>query len=383
MWPRSRQAQFVLVVGAAAFASMYLLLSAGPALVARTTGSFGAGLVTTVFMAFTIIAQFLTPIGLRRLPPARLLLVSLLFLSLPSLVYAVEAPAWILIAAAALRGIGFGLMTIVCTAMVSLYAEPGRQGAALGVYGLSTSVTGIVAPSLGVLILDAWGGLLVAGVAFAVPLFGAFFLGPIQRATPDPVSSRHSDPSSSPARAWTLPRFAPLAIFVPAAVAYGCSYTFLPLFSGVAVLALLALGVGFAAGRVIGGRLVDHMRSAVVTGPCALLAAAGLLLLAWSPANALGIVGSCVLGLGIGGTASASLAGMMASVPPAQYGFVSTAWNLSFDLGIAAGGLGLGLLIAPLGFSGGSTLLAGVMVIAVVAFFVPLARLRPWAGNVP
>lgn len=381
MWPGTRQAQCVLIVGAAAFASMYLLFSAGPVMVARTTGSFGAGLVTTVFMTLTIIAQFLTPMGLRRLAPARLLLLSLLFLSLPSVVYALDVPAWVLVGAAALRGIGFGLMTIVCTAMVSLYAEPGKQGAALGLYGLSTSVTGIIAPSLGVVILEAWGGLLVALAAFVIPLVGVLFLGPIQRATPRPVSSRHDESDGPAETAWTWPRFAPLAIFVPAAIAYGGSYTFLPLFSSLAAVGLLALGVGFAIGRIVGGRLVDRTRSAVVTAPFALVGAAGLAMVAWSPLPAVGVVAAALLGFGIGGTASASLAGMMASVPPAQYGFVSTAWNLSFDLGIAMGGLGLGLVIAPLGFAGGSSVLAVIMVLAVVAFFLPLSRLRRYSGN--
>ena len=70
---------------------------------------------------------------------------------------------------------------------------------------------------------------------------------------------------------------------------------------------------------------------------------------------------------------------MMASVAPYRYGFVSTAWNLSFDLGIAIGGLGLGLLIAPLGFASGASVIAVVIVFTVIALFVPLSRLGRYA----
>ena len=363
MWPGSRQAQSVLVVAAAAFSGMYVLFSAGPVMVADSAGSFGAGLITTVFMALTIVAQFLTPFGLRRLPPARLLLASLLFLSVPSVVYALDVAAWVLVVAAGLRGLGFGLMTIVCTALVSVYAEPGKQGSAIGVYGLATSVTGIVAPSLGVIILDGLGSGVVAIAAFALPLVGAFFLKPIQAASPQPMAPRKADTSHSD-RVWTWARFAPLMIFVPVAVAYGGSYTFLPLFSALAALGLLMLGVGFAIGRIMGGRLVDRSKSVWVVTSFALVAAAGIVL---------------VLGFGIGGTASASLASMMASVAPSRYGFVSTAWNLSFDLGIAIGGLGLGLLIAPLGFASGASVIAVVIVFTVIALFVPLSRLGRYA----
>jgi len=358
---------------------MYILFSAGPVMVASSTGSFGAGLITTVFMALTIIAQFLTPFGLRRLAPARLLLISLLFLGLPSLVYAWDVGAWVLVVAAGFRGVGFGLMTIVCTALVSLYAQPGRQGSALGVYGLATSVTGIVAPSLGVILLDGLGKGVVALAAFALPLVGVFFLRPIQEASPQPMAPRKADAPHDPERAWTWARFAPLVIFVPVAIAYGGSYTFLPLFSALAAVGLLMLGVGFAIGRIVGGRLVDRTASAWVTAPFALIATAGIVALAWAPSDAVSPVACLILGFGIGGTASASLASMMASVSPSRYGFVSTAWNLSFDLGIAIGGLGLGLLIVPWGFASGMSVLAVLMVLMVLVLFVPLTRLRRYA----
>lgn len=377
MWPRERQARAILAIGAAAFASMYLLLSAGPIMVAAQMGSFGAGLVTTVFMLLTILAQFATPVGLSRVPPAPLLAASLLLLGVPSLVFALPVGPAPLVIAAAARGVGFGLMTIVCTALVSLYATPGKQGTALGTYGLATSLTGIVAPGLGVLLYEGVGRVAAAGLAFAVPLIGLALLGPIRAASPTPLTARSPGSDPDVGRRWTLARLAPLVIFVPAAVTYGTTYTFLPLFSGQAALALVLLGLGFAMGRVAGGRLVDSRRSATVVVPFALLAAAGIALVAWWPQPLGAALWAVVLGVGIGGTASASLAGMMASVPPARYGFVSTAWNLSFDLGIAIGGIGLGLIIAPLGFSTGGLVLAGTLVIAACVMLVPVRHLKP------
>jgi len=262
---------------------MYFLLSAGPVMVASQLGSFGAGLVTTVFMVLTIVAQFSTPVGLSRIPPARMLALSLLLLAVPALAYAVPVEAWLLILAAAVRGIGFGFMTIVCTALVSHYAEPGRQGLALGTYGLATSLTGIVAPGLGVLLLESVGAAAVAGAAVVVPLLGLMLLRPIAAASPQPLTPRKDAVPEGLGPRWTLPRFAPLAIFVPAAVAYGATYTFLPLFSPVAALGLLMMGIGFAVGRVAGGRLVDSRKSASVVIPFALIAALGIGLVAWLP----------------------------------------------------------------------------------------------------
>lgn len=376
MWPRASEARAVLIVGAAAFASMYLLFSAGPVMVSEQLGSYGAGLLTTVFMLLTIAAQFATPVGLSRVPPAGLLALSLLLLGVPSLAYMFEADAWLMIVAAAFRGVGFGLMTIVCTVLVSHYAEPGRQGAALGTYGLATSLTGIVAPGLGVFLFEEFSRVVTAGAAFVIPLIGLALLAPIRSASPHPLTGGGGSSDADLGRRWTLARFAPLVIFVPVAVTYGGSYTFLPLFSSLPALGLLMLGLGFAAGRVAGGRLVDSRRSASVVVPFAFVTALGIGLVAWWPHPLGAALCGVVLGVGIGGTASASLAGMMASVPPARYGFVSTAWNLSFDLGIALGGLGLGLLIVPLGFAGGVSVLAGIIVVVTAVMALPVGKLQ-------
>jgi len=65
----------------------------------------------------------------------------------------------------------------------------------------------------------------------------------------------------------------------------------------------------------------------------------------------------------------------MASVTAARYGFVSTAWNLSFDLGIAVGGLGLGVVVAQSGFGGGAVVMVALILVATAAMALPVTRL--------
>ncbi len=130
----------ILVVGTLGFASWYVLSTVTPVLSYNLAGSIGAGLSTTVFMAFTIVAQICTPFALKRYRPHLILGLALLLLGIPSLVYLGQPNLTMILTAAALRGIGFGLITIISTALVTIYAATGREGAALGLYGLSTSL---------------------------------------------------------------------------------------------------------------------------------------------------------------------------------------------------------------------------------------------------
>jgi predicted MFS family arabinose efflux permease len=117
----------------------------------------------------------------------------------------------------------------------------------------------------------------------------------------------------------------------------------------------LLFGLGFAVGRLTGGRLVDRWPARAVLGPSIFLAA-------------------IALGLSIGSIASSSLTGLMKAANPCDYGLVSTAWNLSFDLGIAIGGVGVALLVGAAGFTGTFLVLGGLFAVALILGLIGLRR---------
>ncbi len=165
-----------------------------------------------------------------------------------------------------------------------------------------------------------------------------------------------------------------LAIFIPAAVVYGSMYTFIPLATSSAVLMLLLFGLGFAIGRLAGGRLVDRWSASVVLVPSVFVAVAGMLGLPLLLDSGLIWLAAIPLGLAIGSIASSSLTGLMKAANPRDYGLVSTAWNLSFDLGIAIGGLGVALLVGASGFTGAFLVLSGLLAVALILGLIGLRR---------
>jgi Arabinose efflux permease len=120
------------------FAGFALLIPVVPLWVIRGgSDDLGAGLVTGVMMACTVLAQ----LSMRRCSPAwggggR-------SCSAPGCSgcprWVTSPPTWLwpVIALAALRGFGFGIVTVCGATAVASFVEPGRRGRALGALGLA------------------------------------------------------------------------------------------------------------------------------------------------------------------------------------------------------------------------------------------------------
>jgi predicted MFS family arabinose efflux permease len=80
------------------------------------------------------------------------------------------------------------------------------------------------------------------------------------------------------------------------------------------------------------------------------LTAAGIAAMAATGTPSAVIGGALVLGAGFGLLQNATLSLMYARVPAGGEGAVSAIWNAAYDLGLAAGALGAGLLITSIGY---------------------------------
>lgn len=347
---RGRAMPAVLWAGGLGFSGYFMMLALAPAMASEYGGDVAAGTVTTTFMLATVATQVSMSRLLRVHTPQALLRLSLLLLGLPTLAYLLPNVLLLGLAAAALRGIGFGIITIMTTALVSIYAPEGERGAALGFYGFMTSAAGVVFPALSVFMLGRSQGFISVVVAAALPLFGLAVLKPIKEASPSPVLPAGAQGSSlrSACANWAI--LLPVLMFVPSAIAYGGLFTFLPRSSSVPTASLLFFGGGFAVGRYLGGRLSDRFRTAQIVVGFTLLALLGVLATAINSDGIGAALFPLCAGLGVGSTATTSLMMVMRALRPGEDGLGSTIWNIFFDIGIAIGGLGLGLLSSNSGY---------------------------------
>ena len=221
------------------FAGFALLIPVVPLWVIRGgSDDLGAGLVTGVMMACTVLAQ----LSMRRLLPGLgwrwTLVLGAGLLGLPALGHLATDMLWPVIALAALRGLGFGIVTVCGATAVASFVEPGRRGRALGALGLA-----IAAPQFILVPVAPWlaerAGFRLVFLLAVLPALAIPLAWPIARAVGD--RDRAPDDGSGGGTAAGLWRVlaGPIAALVVITAAGGAILTFTS-----HILASPALGFG-------------------------------------------------------------------------------------------------------------------------------------------
>jgi MFS family permease len=327
----------VLIATAGGFLGFFLLVSAVPYIAARSGGRFAAGLLTFALMLTTIAMQAVIAPLLRRFSPRALFVTGLLLMGPPTVLYSLSQSVASLTAVTLIRGAGFGLITVLASSLVAAYARPGSRGSALGVYGVAATVWAAFAPALGVA-LSRSSIIAISLLGMLPPLVGLMgLLRPLPPATIQAPSAVNARPVAR------LALGLPLIVFTAVAAAIAAGFTFLPLLVvASAPVLLLLFGLGFAAGRLLAGRLLDRGRSPtalvlILLGNLLL----GLTMLATSDVVAVAM-GAAISGLGSGCLCTVTLAMMFDRTGPGGIARASILWNLSYDVGQAIGAIALG-----------------------------------------
>ncbi|GHB88714.1 MFS transporter [Streptomyces anthocyanicus] len=383
---RSPGIPHLLTVGAFCFAGLALLLPVSPAwAVAKGADEFGAGLVTAVLMAATVLAQLCVRTALRTIGWPRTLALGALLLGLPALVQSLSDHLVPILVTTALRGAGFGIVTVCGATAAAALAPRGRQGAAIGLYGLAVALPQVVltpaAPWLmGTFALPA---IVACGVLPVLAL-------PWTRALGRAVEARTDGPPTQdgrtghPAPAATVLRriLLPLTVLLLVTAAGGAVLTFAPQFTSTPALAatgLLALTATAALARWGCGELADRIALRPITALLASTACAGLALIAL----AVGpdgetvlplLAGLLLLGTAYGGLQSLTLVQAFDLAGAEDRHMTSVAWNIGYDAGTGLGSLALGLAAQAATFSTGFAVMSAVMAAVVLAVLLTPGR---------
>lgn len=360
------------------FSGYAALLAVAPAwAVSGGASEAGAGLVNGVLLAATVLTQLLVPRLVRSCGTGPVLVAGLVLMGLAAPAYALSSALGPILAWSAVRGAGFGILTVMGSTIVARLVPPARRGEAIGVYGLAVAVPNLLLMPGSVLVAEEFG----YGWAFAVaslPLLGvpaALALGrrlhEVEAAASEPV------PSSSFDRRAVLPLLPPTLILFAVTMGGGALMTFAPqvgVGGGVAALVLLVLGVGAALARWLVGRLADRHGPQVFIAPLLVVCAVGLGLCAWAVARAdalLLVVGALVLGPAYGALQNLTLVVALAQVSAARIPTASAVWNIGFDAGTASGSVLAGAIAAASSFGVAFGVLAVTVAAALALTRVP------------
>jgi predicted MFS family arabinose efflux permease len=365
----------VVLLTLAAFAALFgfqLLISVVPLYADEAGGgSSGAGLATAAFMLSTVLTQIQMPRILRRFGYRPALAAGLLFIGIPALFYAYAATLAPILAVTLVRGVGFGIVTVVFAALIVGLAPPGRRGEALGLLGLAITLPSIFGNAFGLWLVDRFGFEMVFLLGGASPLLGLAVIPGIRSAAAD-----GGDAQSEAGFFAGLGRAPLRRIFILFAIVTmtgGVVITFLPLAvsgSGAfsAAGALLVFGVASTVGRWWGGRFGDRRDPRLLLAPGLIICAAGVAGLPFGDAPML--AGAVLFGTGFGLLQNASLILMMERVSKTEFGLGSTLWNAAFDAGTGIGAFSFGFVISAVGFHWSFLLCSALLLLALVPVFL-------------
>lgn len=363
----------LLLVTLAGFTGYAVLLPTAALWVLRGGADLaGAGLVNGVVLLFTVLTQPVIPALLRRFGWGPVLATGVGLMGIPSLAHLLTDALAPTLALSAVRGLGFGVLTVTGSAAVAELVDPRRRGAAVGAYGLA-----IALPLVAVLPVAPW---LAEEVSFAVvfglgalPLLGipgALALGRHfhQRAASEPAST----PSSTSAVAPTgrlrgiAPLIPPMLLLLGITLPGGAVLTFAPQLvddPGLVVLLLVALNATAALARWRIGSFADIKGPGAFVPPLVVLGTLGMagvaLAVHWTSPVLL-VVSGAVLGIAYGGLQNLTLLLSFAAVERGRYGTASAVWNIGFDLGTALGSVLIGAIAAGADFTVALLVAAGI-----------------------
>src|SRR6478672_6894196 len=216
------------VMTAAGFSGYALLLTVAPLwAVEGGAGTAGSGLVNGVLLVFTVLTQLLVPRALERFGWGPVLTAGLVLMGVPGILYGLSDGLPAILGLSALRGAGFGVLTVTGSAAVAALVDPRRRGEAIGVYGLAVALPNLVLLPAGPWIAETFGFWWVFGLD-VLPLAGipaALRLASTIRST-----STHGDavaPIDTDASVLRL-IFRPILLLLAVTLAGGAVITFTP-----------------------------------------------------------------------------------------------------------------------------------------------------------
>ncbi|WP_424346789.1 MFS transporter [Kocuria sp. CH-021] len=374
----------LLTMTALGFSGYAALLAVAPLWAVRGgADAVGAGLVNGVLMLFTVLTQLFVPRALRRFGWGPVLVTGMLLLGLPALAHGASAALGPTLALSAVRGLGFGVLTVTGSALVAELVEPQRRGKAIGAYGLAIAGPQVLFLSAGPWIAEQLGFWVVFALASL----------PAAAVVPAVGLARMLDhvPEAVDARAPYLSLLPPMGLLLGVTLAGGALITFMAQMSSSAVLttlALLLMNVAAALARWRIGSWSDRHGPQRFIPPLVLLTTAGMAVLAWAVhdpratvAPAL-LVGAAMVGISYGGLQNLTLVVTFQAVSRQHYGPASAVWNIGFDAGTGIGAVVVGMVAAGTSFST-ALLVAGAISLLTLPLALARAGRRTRAGRAP
>jgi MFS family permease len=376
----------LLVMTCAGFSGYALLLTVAPLwAVEGGATTAGSGLVNGVLLLSTVLTQLLVPRALQSFGWGPVLTVGLALLGVPGVLLSLSDRLGVILAVSAVRGVGFGVLTVTGSAAVGALVGAQRRGEAIGAYGLVVAIPNLIllpvgpwiAENIGYWVVFTLSALPLVGIPTALRLASALRVSAPDLHPGVGVTSDPGDPISAAYRRLLRPMLLLLAV----TLAGGAVITFTPQMvddASVAAGGLLLMGLSTALSRWRFGVFADRHGAQRFLMPLVPLTGVAMALLSWSVADSEDIrdgafvVAMLMIGLCYGSLQNLTLLISFEAVSRRHHNLASAVWNVGFDAGTALGSVAVGAIADLTSFST-AFLVAG----AIAWGTLPLALMRP------
>lgn len=375
-----------MVAVASAFGAWSLLLPVLPQAVTESGGAPAlAGATTGAFMAATVLTQIMTPWMLRTIGYRPLMIAAAFMLGVPALGHMLGTDAWVVLLFSALRGVGFGAITVAESAIIAELVPIRFLGKATGTLGVFIGLSQMVFLPTGLFLVEQFGYNVVYALAAVIGLVAAVmgFRIPSIKAAPKAASVATDAEPSRQVPIWKLVMVPALALLT-LSMSFGAISSFLPAAvaevdpvngSVIAGFMLSITGAASLVFRYLVGVYADKtgqpgsmMIPAQVVGFLGMGLMAATVYFDWSVL--LLVLAALMFGGAFGAVQNESLLSMFQRLPRSKVSQASAIWNIFFDSGTGIGSVAYGVVVGMYWYSGAFGAGAMVIVLGIVVTVV-------------
>lgn len=338
-----------------------------------------AGLLVTVFLLSAIIMRPFSGKLLDLFGKKKLLIISLCFYLLCTILYLFFKPFALLLALRFFQGIWFSIATTAAGSLAADIMPENRKGAGLGYFTMSTNLAVVIGPFIGLLVIQYANFNVLFIVLSVLVAIGAVLALTIKTDDlPKPLyierNFKFSFQDLFEKKALPIAAIASLIAF-----AYASVLSFLSLYAEQKDLLAAAsyFYAVFAAAMILirpfTGRIYDTFGAKYVIIPSFVLFAVGLTIIANAHNTWIFLLSAVFIGAGYGTLTTSFQSLCIQATSPERSGYATATYFTFFDLGIAIGSYVLGIVAVNLNYEtmyvSSAALLVGVLII-YIAFFV-------------
>ncbi|WP_370223295.1 MFS transporter [Cytobacillus sp.] len=325
-----------------------------------------AGLVTGIFIIGTLIGRLYIGRAIDNIGRKKTLFIGLIFFTLTTLLYFVNAGIAFLLTTRFIHGIALGVASTATGTIAAQIIPAARKGEGIGYFSMSTTLATAVGPFIGLLMMQKVSFQLIFAFCLAIgiiALITSFFL--YVPATETSGVKKQGFQISS----FIEPKAVPIA-FITLAIAFGYSgvLSFINFYAievdlvKAASFFFLIYSAAVLVSRPFTGRLMDLKGANYVMYPAFILFAAGMFVLSTANSSFTLLLAGALIGLGFGNMQSCTQAVAVKLTPAHRMGLATSTFFIFLDAGLGFGPYLLGFIIPITGYGS----LYGIMAIFVL-----------------